>query len=248
MAKDFRFLTTRPAAGWTAKTIVKPLDSAVGGVNALAQNNVSADSLRTTPSTLSDTGLASRKFMNPNTGIRDVAASGSVYAMSDVPAFLSQAVSSLNAEQSLRRSLQAEWNDKLLRGAMGQYSGSADPYVWMEALRAASVGPGSNVSFGQAIQDPNSGKAALLRAQAQQVLNSQKAEAIHQALGTSYNLNKTASGVSSPGWGLGGSIPSNSIDSQRSVLQDQARFLSPIATSAAGGGQPSGWWTPKSYY
>jgi hypothetical protein len=212
----------------------------------MAQNNVSAESLRTTPSTLADSALGSRHFLNPNTGIRDVAATGSVYAQSDVPAFLSQAVSSLNAEQSLRRSMQAEWNDKLLRGAMGQYAaGGADPYVWMEALRAASVNPGSSVNFGQAIQDPNSGRAALLRARAENTLNTQKAEVLHQALGASYNLGKGPSSFNGGATsGIAPTLPGNSIYSSRSALNDQAMFLAPIATAAAGGGS-SGWWSPK---
>lgn len=248
MAKDFSYQTTRPAAGWTSATLVTPKPSATGAVNALAQNNVTADALRTTPSTLADSSLGSRRFKNPNTGIRDVAASASVYNQADVPAFLSQAVSSLNAEQALQRSLQAEWNDKLLRGAMGQYSGSADPYVWMEALRAASVGPGSSVNFGQAIQDPNSGRAALVNAQTRSILDRQKAEVIHQALGASYNMSKV-SPFSSNGSGIGPGSALTNPETARYALQDQARFLAPIATAAAGGGSyggSSGWWSPRS--
>jgi hypothetical protein len=78
----------------------------------------------TTPSTLSDPTLASRHYLNPNTGIRDPIASGSVYAMDNVPAYLSQAVASLNQEQALRRSLQAEWNDRILRQALNGGSDS----------------------------------------------------------------------------------------------------------------------------
>lgn len=237
-------MTTRPAAGWTAATIVTPKPSATGPVNALAQNNVSADSLRTTPSTLSDSALGSRKFLNPNTGIRDVAATGSVYAQPDVPAFLSQAVASLNAEQSLRRSMQAEWNDKLLRGAMGQYAaGGADPYVWMEALRAASVNPGSSVAFGQAIQDPQAGRAALLRAQSQQQVDAARSEILHQATSTATSLGRV-SPFGALGSGIGPSISLNRPDLERSALNDRASFLTPIATAAAGGGS-SGWWNPR---
>jgi hypothetical protein len=237
MPRDFRFLTTRPAAGWTAATISQPRDSVTGAVNAMAQNPVTASDLRTTPSTLADSSLGSRRFVNPNTGIRDVAVDASVYAQPSVPAFLSQAVSSLNAEQALRRSLQAEWNDKLMRGAMGM-SGT-DPYVWMEALRAASVNPGSSVAFGQAIQDPNQGKAALARAQAQAQLDMQKAHILNAAQGTARELGKSAHyfdrdifGMPKPDQGRG------------SALTRQASFLTPIATSAAGGSP--GWFS--SYY
>ncbi len=241
MAKDFRFLTTRPAAGWTAATIATPQPSVTGPVNAMAQNNVTAADLRTTPSTLADSTLGSRRYMNPNTGIRDVAVSGSVYAQPDVPAFLSQAVSNLNAEQALRRSLQAEWNDKLLMGAMGQVSGS-DPYLWMEALRAASVGPGSSVSFGQAIQDPNQGRAAVTNANANARLSSMKANILHQAMGNAYNQTHEPSPFSehSASWVPVSRAPQRAADDAWR-LQQQASFLRPIATAAAGGG--SGWYS-----
>ncbi len=242
--KDFRFLTTKPSAGWTASKLVTPQVSAVGPVNALAQNNVTADSLRTTASSLADPSLGSRKYVNPNTGIRDVAASGSVYAQPDVPAFLSQAVSSLNAEQSLRRSLQAEWNDKLLRGATGQIAG-ADPYVWMEALRAASVSPGASVAFGQQIADPNAGRAALSRAHSLAGLEAVKTNILHQALGTQYNLGKVADPIFSPSWVPVGSASANP-GAASAALAQQAAFLKPIATSAAGGG--SGWSSGSSWW
>lgn len=234
---DFRYLTTRPAAGWSAASLVTPQDSAVGPVNALAQNNVTADSLRTTPSTLADSALGSRRFVNPNTGIRDAAVSASVYAQPDTPAFLSQAVSQLNAEQALRRSLQAEWNDKLLRGATGQIGG-ADPYVWMEALRAASVSPGASVAFGQAIQDPNRGRAAVTNANSNALLANLKANVLHQALSTNYNLQTPApTRFTVPG--SSSSFPAEDI-ARRQALTSSARFLSPIANGASGGGG-AGW-------
>lgn len=153
---SFRFAgaTGRPS-GWTAQTISSPqpvkMPSSIGSVNALAQNPVSATSLMTTPQTLSDPTLGSRAYQNANTGVRLPVASGSVYAMGDVPAYLSQAVAGLNDEQSLRRALQAEWNNKIFGQAT---SGADDAYLWQEAIRAASVSPGSSVSFGAQVPTP----------------------------------------------------------------------------------------------
>ncbi len=241
MPKDFRFLTTKPAAGWTAASIVQPQPSATGPVNALAQNNVTAESLRTTPSTLADSSLGSRKYVNPNTGIRDVAVSGSVYAQPDVPAFLSQAVAGLNAEQALQRSMKAEWNDRLMRGVMGQYAdGGADPYVWAEALRAASVGPGSSVSFGQQIADPHAAQAALINAHANASISAARAGILNSARSTAFDLSRPTTGYGSAS-GIAPSL-TQSADANRARLNEQARFLSPIAQSAAGG-----WTSPNRF-
>lgn len=145
---NFQFRGLMPG-GWTASSVVGP-------INALAQSPLQADVLRTTPQTLADTTLGSRKYVNPNTGIRDPVVSGSVYEQPDTPAFLSQAVANLNAEQALRRSLQAEWNNRLLGGVA---AGGPDAFLYAEALRAASVAPGSSVAFGQQIADPQTGSA-----------------------------------------------------------------------------------------
>jgi hypothetical protein len=238
---DFRLLTTRPAStGWTSASINEAqaakaaalAEGAVAGTNsALAKAPITAEALRTTPSTLSDATLGSRRFVNPNTGVRDVAATGSVYAMSDVPAYLSQAVAGLNAEQALRRSVQAEWNDRLLRNA----EDSSNPYVWMEAIRAASVNPGSSVAFGQAIQDPNRGLADMRRAQGESVLNNQRASILHQASGNLYRVNKYTD--------LANTQPKGSpwAEDARNRARDEMfnfQFAQPLAAAAAGG---SGW-------
>lgn len=161
---SFRFSSAQPS-GWTARTIVTPRPSAVGPVNALAQNPISAAALRTTPSTLNDPVLGSRQYANPYTGGRQPVASSSVYAMSEVPPFLSQAVEALNTEQTMRRALQAEWNDRIFRQAQGA---GPDAYLWHEALRAASVTPGASVAFGQSVQNPAFGRAAQTNAAANQ--------------------------------------------------------------------------------
>lgn len=245
MAKnyDFRLLSTSPAStGWTSATINQAQaakadalsQGAVAGQNsALAKAPITADALRTTPSTLSDARLGSRSFKNPNTGIRDVAASGSVYAMSDVPAFLSQAVAGLNAEQALRRSVQAEWNDRLLRNA----ESSSDPYLWMEAIRAASVNPGSSVAFGQQILDPNQGRANLIAAQSNANLNSMRSRIISDASGQLYDYRNAAERA--------GNQPSGSPFAQQAQRQASEALhgyvlSQPLAVAAAGGSN-SGW-------
>lgn len=247
MAKnyDFRLLTTSPAStGWTSATINQAqaakadalAQGAVAGTNsALAKAPITADALRTTPSTLSDARLGSRAFMNPNTGIRDVVASGSVYNQPNVPAFLSQAVAGLNAEQALRRSIQAEWNDRLLRNA----EGSENPYMWLEAIRAASVNPGASVAFGQQIADPTVGKAQLQRAQSQAQLDAQRARILHAASGNLYRVDKWTD--------IANTMPQGSPwaqSAQRRASDELINFANsqPLAVAAAGGGSGWGGW------
>jgi hypothetical protein len=181
---DFRFLSVRPTGGWTSQSLSRSrppvttsVESVVGPVNAAAQNQVTAAQLRTTPSTLYDTSLGSRQYMNPNTGIRQPVAASSVYAQSDVPAFLAQSVDALNAEQALRRSLAAEWQNRLLRGVE---EGGPNAYMLAEALRAASVGPGSSVAFGKEVADAKIGQGYLEQSQAAANLAGQKQSVLGQ--------------------------------------------------------------------
>lgn len=152
-------------------------ESVVGPVNAMAQNDDPAAMLRTDATGVVDPVLGSRLYKNPNTGIRDPIASGSVYAMSNVPAYLSQTVAALNEEQSLKRALQAEWNNRLLQGVA---SGGPDAYLFAEALRAASVSPGASASFGQRIADPNVGRAQQLFAQTQAKVEADRLKAFQE--------------------------------------------------------------------
>lgn len=244
MAKnyDFRLVTTRPAGtGWTAASINEAqaakaanTQSSVGPVNAMAQAPISADALRTTPSTLSDATLGSRRFLNPNTGIRDVAASGSVYQQANVPAYLSQAVAGLNAEQALRRSLQAEWNDRLIRNA----ESSNDPYIWLEAIRAASVNPGSSVAFGQAIQNPNAARAQMISAQSQANLNAQKQRILSDASSQLYNYRSASERANNQPQG---SPWAQQAQQQASDALHGYTMAQPLAVAAAGGN--SGWYS-----
>ena len=249
---NFRILNTKPATtGWTSATITAAqqakaaadaANSAVGPTNALAQQNISADALRTTPSTLSDSKLGSRAFKNPNTGIRDVAASGSVYNMSNVPSYLSQAVNSLNSEQALQRAVRAEWQDKLLRNAHD----STDPYIWLEAIRAASIGPGSSASFGQAIQDPNRGRADLINATTNQSVGSAKARILSDYSNANYQTNRALANANAVPTGFGWSSDREAANNELTNRRVNQQYLAPVAASIGGmgfigGGGGSGW-------
>jgi hypothetical protein len=142
---SFRGLTP---TGWTASSVVGP-------VNALGQKSASAADLLTPGGYARDRKLASRSFMNPNTGIRSPAISASVYRQPNMPAYLTQAVERLNMEQGLRRSLQSEWNNRILQAAA---TPGPNQYLWMEAARAASVSPGTAVTFSKAVQNPAIGE------------------------------------------------------------------------------------------
>jgi hypothetical protein len=248
---DFRFLSVRPNAGWTSRTISNPVvnttpRSVVGPVNAAAQTQVTADQLRTTPSTLYDTSLGSRQYMNPNTGVRDPVAASSVYAQSDVPAFLSQSVASLNAEQSLRRALAAEWQNRLLRGVSENEGGNA--YLFAEALRAASVGPGSSVAFGEQIADPNIGLGYRQQADAAAQLAGAKTSFLGQQNRDLGQLNllqqKQIQDARSAG---GGMMTYNNLmgrtAAQTQALSNVVALRQPTANAIGGAG--SGW-APRS--
>lgn len=216
----FRGLTPGASAGWSAKSIVGP-------VNAVAQSPLSADILRTTPQTVADKTLESRKYVNPNTGVRDPVLSGSVYTQPDVPAFLSQAVANLNAEQSLRRSLQAEWNNRLLQGAA---SPGPNAFLFAEALRAASVAPGSSVAFGQRIADPQVGAAQKIAA-----TSAAQTEALRRQ--SVFDLDRLRSDIAVMG-------PAATSDMLRRERDLSARAQSTFAREGRGsfGG---GGWTPR---
>jgi hypothetical protein len=129
----------------------KPAGSSVGLLNAYAQSPLSAAQLLTDPSHLHDSSLGSRTYMNPGTGLRDAAAVGSVYQQNDVPAFLQQSIANLNAEQTMKRAMQAELVNRILAGVQ---QGGPNDYLWAEALRGAAVNPGAHVAFNAAIQNP----------------------------------------------------------------------------------------------
>lgn len=102
-------------------------------------------------------------FSGSDTRQKDVAVRTSTFSNPNVPAYLNQAISDLNSEQSLKRSLQQEWQDRLFRMAS---SDSPDAYLWQEALRAASVAPGTSVTFGSAIDNPELARAKVGQAKA----------------------------------------------------------------------------------
>lgn len=119
------------------------------------------DDFRTPNVPLNDPKLASRKFSSaPTTVPLSVPAQVSAYGNVSVPAFLTDAVNRLNASQSGQAALQNQYRQQLLDAVL---SGN---YLAAEALRASSVSPGAAVSFGQAVQSPQVGQAALLSSQA----------------------------------------------------------------------------------
>lgn len=150
--------------------------SVVGPVNALGQQSAMAMDLMTPGGYARDRKLASRAYMNPNTGNRQVAISGSVYR-GQTPAYLAQSLDRLNMEQGLRRSLQSEWNNRLLQMA---HTPSPDQYLWQEAVRAASVQPGTAVTFSQAVQNPAIGEGYKKMATEQAEVEKVRSQALQQ--------------------------------------------------------------------
>lgn len=155
-----------------------PPSSSIGNINALSQEPISAAQLMTTPGQANDSALESRKYMNPLTGARQVAASASVYEQPDAPAFLQQQIANLNAEQTLRRSAQSELLNRLVGGVQ---AGGPDSYLWTEALRAAAVNPGAHVNFGASVQNPVLGQAYSKQVESQNLLRAQQTKALSNA-------------------------------------------------------------------
>jgi hypothetical protein len=128
----------------TGKPITLSGSSAIGWLNYLAQNPVSADQLVPEAGAVNDKALSSRtSLLNPLSGLQDVAFQVGVSQSHDIPGDIRQQMASLNSNQSLRRALQAEFQDRMMKAAQG-----GD--VWAaEALRTSAVQPGTSVSFGQ---------------------------------------------------------------------------------------------------
>ena len=129
----------------------QPAESAVGSVNGLAQNPLTAADLLAKPTDLHDPKLASAPYGNPMQGFRDAPIVSSVYQTNNVPGFLQQSIANLNAEQALKRSLQSEMVNRIM---MGMQQGGPNGYLWTEALRAAAVNPGAHVAFNASVMDP----------------------------------------------------------------------------------------------
>lgn len=160
------------SSGWTAGSISPGLLPMPPGF--LAPEEIAKRSTPITPTKtftpadfmtssvpLNDPKLASRMFSGvPNAPI-SVGASIGVNQNIQVPAFLTNAVNQLNATQSLQASMQEGFRQQLLEAVL---SGN---YLAAEALRATGVSPGASVTFGQAVQNPQQGQAALVAAGAQ---------------------------------------------------------------------------------
>lgn len=189
--------------GWTAGTLAPqslgsrspsmlqqplpaPPPSAIGPINAMAMQPFTAERLMTQPTDLNNPSLGSRQYMNPLTGFRQVAAQTSVYNTPQAPEFLANAVNSLNAEQSLRRSAQSELVNRIIQGAA---SNDPNSYLWQESLRGAAVTPGAHVTFGSAVENPLIGQGYHQATQAYAQKTGEQAQAIHQARTAGVDIN-----------------------------------------------------------
>jgi hypothetical protein len=222
------------ATGWTASSLYPNMDlhdaslasrvptpanptpppSDVGLINAYSQEPISAATLMTNPTDANDTTLASRKYMNPYTGLRQSVASASVYEQPDAPAFLQQQIANLNAEQTMRRSAQSELLNRLVGGVQ---SGGPNSYLWTEALRAAAVNPGAHVNFGASVQDPIVGQAYSRQVNSQNTFRDQQT----RSLAAANNAQGNIASLFQDRARLGGVLAGGSPTSQQSMLDSQ---------------------------
>lgn len=254
-------MLTAPLASRTPQQVTPPKPppgpSEVGPVNALAQSPYSAASLMTKPTTAVDPTLGSRLYQNPLTGFREVAAQQSVYAQPQAPAFLQNAIASLNSEQTMARSAQAELLDRIMKGASGMTAtgapgGGGDPYLWQEALRAASVNPGAHVNFGAAVTDPRQGISAITSANALAAKAAQQTAAIQAANVIPIQIKalqkKRAELGAAPGGFYSGSRQQE-LDKQLFALEDQGQASSGMQKlGQAAARSASGWSSPTLPY
>lgn len=262
--------------GWTSGTLTAPLasrtptqisgskaalpptlappTSSIGLVNAAGQSPYSAASLMTPASNTVDPTLGSRMYQNPLTGFRDVVAQTSVYAQPQAPAFLQNAISGLNSEQTMARSAQAELLDRLVKGASGQTAtgmpgGGGDPYLWQEALRAASVNPGAHVNFGAAVADPRQGISAITSANALAAKAAQQTAAIKAANSIPAQLaelQRRKALMGPAGYNYMGSAQQK-LDRQIFDLQDAGAATSGVQQLGQSAARSSSGWTLPTY-
>lgn len=121
---------------------------------------ITADDFLTVPNQAADPKLESRTFSStPTTQPVQVGASVSAFGNAPAPAFLTNAVNKLNATQSAFQSSENAFRNELLDAVL---SGN---YLAAEALRAAAVRPGTSVSFGGSVENPQIGQGYLLQSQ-----------------------------------------------------------------------------------
>lgn len=218
--------------------------SNVGPVNALAQQPYTAASLYRSPGAVNDPKLASRAYGSTVPGAVKPAFAESVYQRPEVPAYLAQAVTDLNTGQSLQRSLQSEWNNKIL--GLATNSGPQN-YLYTEALRAASVSPGAHVSFGAAVQNPDIGAGYRAASLGQANLTNAQAGAIaapQQYQAQIAALQKERQQLGQNAFGMYSNSRQQQIDNQLFNLQG---LLAGSQTVAAGNNRSSGWTSTLPY-
>lgn len=218
--------------------VTQPAIPAATPLPNIATAGYTAGNLARTPGRLNDPTLASRIFGSTVPGTVKPALAESVYQRPNVPAYLTQAVADLNSGQSLQRSLQQEWNNKIL--GLATNSGPQN-YLYTEALRAASVSPGAHVSFGAAVQNPDIGAGYRSAALGQASLSNAQAGAIaapqqYQAQIAALQRERQQLGANAFGQYTGSR--QKAIDDQLFNLQS---LLSGANTVAAGNNRSSGW-------
>lgn len=245
-------------SGWRTSTIAPKMvtqpqtpvaatqlpQSYVGPLNALAQQPYTAASLMRSPGAVNDPKLASRAYGSTVPGTVKPAFAESVYQRPEVPAYLAQAVTDLNTGQSLQRSLQSEWNNKILGLASG---GGANGYLFQEALRAASVSPGAHVNFGAAVQNPDIGTGYLQAAQGQKA----QALATAGAIGAPQQYQQQIAALQRERQQLGANAFGQYSGSRQKAIDDQLfnlqGLLAGANTVAAGQTRSSGWTSQLPY-
>lgn len=192
---------------------------------------------------LNDPALASRGFASSPTSVpKTVGASISAYTNFPAPAFLTDAVSQLNETQSLRAVQQAEYREKLLEATLG------GNYLAAEALRATSVQPGTSVTFGSAVQNPQIGQAALQTSAAAAAESRVRTDALRSATNQETALRRQLADVerqlgSLPGQqygftplGIGGDTGmsrANLQSEQRRIQRELEKMRANLATGGA---------------
>lgn len=235
-------MVTQPAAFTPAPALPQ---SSVGPVNAFAQQTGTAADLFRSPTALRDPTLASRSYGSTMPGAVKPAFAESVYQRPQVPAFLTQAVSDLNTGQSLQRSLAAEWQNKIFSAATDKENPNS--YLFQEALRAASVNPGSHVSFGAAVQSPLIGQGYQAAAEGQAKLSQAQAGAIsapQQYQEQIAALQRERQQIGQNAFGMYSGSRQKQIDDQLFNLQG---LLAGSQMVAAGNNRSSGWTSQLPY-
>jgi hypothetical protein len=213
--------------------------TAIGWLNYVSQNPVTADQLTRAGGATADPRLESKvgSLTSPLRGIRETAAQVSAFRTSDAPTEILKEITNLNENQGLRRAAYNEMLNKLFGAAESNSN-------YAEALRGAVVQPGSSVSYGSRILSGREmGANAQQAGTVSRMIDTQRAQ-IGAAQQAQRNYDEAmrqrqAMGEAPSGWYVGSS--QEKLDKKIEMLRQQTEASSATQQRGIKASGVSGW-------